>query len=186
MDDWTVFDMAIINRLERFTHLTQRSFGLDCFWFARLSVLLGTVLLILKPTDFYQVAILKISLPLALIAWLYHIQIVEKETKRCIEKGLTNPRKKDIFWRMFVCAWVLIHLCFYFSSFSEKWPSLIMFITNITIDFLLISIPYFESCDPLPPSKSRVRKLLEKGTASFRKIFTPTPAPQPTPAQILS
>lgn len=140
-------DQYLLDCCEKFSHMTQRRFGLDCFWWARLSVIVGCFFL---PLMF---VLMNNFNPASFLIWViitsYEVYQIEQAEKSFLKSSVYS--KKKLWWgRMFSIA------------FSIMFFLLMRQFGQINIYFRLFQfacvfwplIEYFKVCEPLSLDKN--------------------------------
>jgi len=114
--------------------------------------------------------------------------VIEKEVKKLQLMGLANPFKIDpsgIGSRICSLVGPPLFIPLSYSTFYVSYPDapLIYKIIGMSFGVWFLSDTYFTSCDPLPPAKSRVRRLAEAFIGAIKKSFIPAPQPVPIPVK---
>ncbi len=171
-----IFDAWLLDKCEKISHRTQRTFGITCFSLAR--ACLGVALVVYaSPLAFGESNSQKYTMlaffgGLLLSAfYLLETYFYEKKVFEFSLQGFANPFKLHLRLKRFL---------FFFTGnlAMALFPISNVFWVLCFEAWLLILIVhfYFLGCDPLPPGKSKVRALIEKIRESLRPA--PIPAPQ--------
>lgn len=155
MKPFIVVDRFLLNRVEKLSHSLQKTFGLGCHKWAQLcygAFIANTIRWVADNLLRHKIGWWWLSyFPLYLFVYLYLMPEVEKLHQWFNENGYSNPRKcrtSSIIGRLAN----FVFIAFYAALGLYSW----MF------SFVLITLSdYFESCDDLPPGKSRVRKFVD-------------------------
>lgn len=175
MNILTACDVWLLARFQHFANRFQRVIGLDCFWLCRCSFALSYILMevgVLCDTSSpvaTSVAYLLLNTFGYAVAWIplrTAIASVERQVRDGMSANPLELRARAVR-QMLLCFESILTL-------QSAVRSDYLFLLHI-ISF--IAVFYFASCTPLPPSKSTVRKLLEKGLAALSGAL-PEPALQ--------
>lgn len=196
------FDSWIIARVENFCQWWQKNISgeQNCFWWAKQKLFFFTCYNILSVTTivwcenppgrellkFVDHIFFGETVSIFLIPVLCYKLIKEGEeaTKRMQLKGLANIYKLTLLFPRLSCLLLISILI------SVKLPILIQITTrtplllllgNILYPLSVVVVAYFSSCNPLPPSKSKVSQWLKNFIEGVRGIFIPSPPPVPIP-----
>ena len=188
----TNFDLWLLDCLEKFAQKTQRNIGIDCFLWARISIILFAFFIACNAffvqyysyplKEWWISSLLLVFLSVAPIMWST-ISPTEQRAKELSLRGLSNPCK----------LWSDCRLLYIFGAFLISLPCLVLSntATERTAVFVWLGILgscmfplwlYFVSCDPLPPAKSRVREWLESTVKSAKEFLAPAVEPDPATA----
>lgn len=179
-------DVLIDYGFQKFAHWFQRLTGKTCFFLGKWMFALSSATLTVQSTVFLFTSSRKWESFLTLFLALMHGLLVWRlETKeRSWEKGPKEFLNEDraIFLHVRV-------LCFMAMVPLNVWQVLSFTIGGDVIDglealwtFLYVSGLYFSACTPLPPSKSKIRKLWESALASLDNALSPSFEPVPAKA----
>lgn len=184
-------DFWFLGRLEKFANWWQKLTGKNCFSLARafivvygISIVEFPVYQILK-TEKISIFSYIVLVTLAFIAVIFFLRLIkfkEKIVLRANRCGLSNPFKLlDNQFRIFTLCFAPIFLCIDVLMFKEEaFILIIMSMISISKIFSALGLSYyFSACDPLPPSKSRVKEWKEKFVNAVKGIFAPAPRPSP-------
>jgi len=165
-------DQWILDKYERFGYWFQKMFGLDCFFLARACCVFGYILIACwaYADKGYLSLVLAVVLgiPPFLVGFLITTKI-EQIVKKEAASGFSNFLKtKGNTLRV---PWLFIFAVLSFIDIGRARYSFWM----SGWETVLISLMYFMSCDPMTPTKSKVRKALEK----LRERFSPAPQTAP-------
>ncbi len=161
-----ILDDFLLNLFQRFSDWSYEYFGVSNFCWARITSC--TAMFIIPVMGIGQVSwFMSVFLPLLMLfARLEFIKRVEEETlHNSEEKGCVNNEAMHWnirLWQVFSLFWAI--------PLFPRFPLLVIFLL-----FIILSL-YFIACTPKPPTKSKLRKLLE----TLRKTWLI--APEPTPA----
>jgi len=167
-----VVDAWFLDKCEKFSHRTQRIFGLTCFSLAR--VCLGmTPIVFASPLIFgdpnFQGSVILLFAGLSIsILYLLATYIYEKRVFEFSLQGLANPFKFHLRVRR-LTIFLVGNLCMALLQMSNAFLVLCLEVWIL----LIIANFYFCSCDPIPPGKSKVRALIEK----IRESLSPQSEP---------
>ncbi len=149
-------DQFILDKFERFSHWTQRTVGITSATWMRVFILLASLFLIKQA--FVSGWLLRAGFALVLIIFAIRYSMFTKQEPETdgerIAANLLKVQPEIRLWGLLVIAMTL--------------P-----IDLPDFDFwydLSVVVEYFAACDDLPPSKSKLRQLIE----SFNS--TPEPA----------
>ncbi len=156
--DIVSLDLLVLEKFERFADRFQIWTGKDCFFLAKSFLFLNMFLLLFRAVFIDRVNIasfLALFFLIILIMYFYLvlIELSKNEAYESLKNGLHNPFKVSGF---FLRVGHLIFLIF-FLAFS-KYASLFFFLFYI----FLVAEVYFASCTPLPPRKSKLRRIFSK------------------------
>jgi hypothetical protein len=173
-------DTWLLNRFENFSHWWQRTFGQDCFWWARKTVLASMVMTFIGVVMIAGISLEGISAGIfnASISfmWVPFIVRIEAGIKKEPENMCANPEKLKSQDRLFFLVAMPFLAIFIFARLSVL----------VSLGYILyVFIMYFCACDPLPPAKSKVRQWLESALNGISKALVPKPGivPVPIPSQ---
>lgn len=183
-----LIDSYLIDKYERFSHWVQKLCGLTCFDLARIC----PYVIIFYPYYLYcnytkiGLSTLCFELGFKLLFVRFAVRIggiksdideAEKQALSSMEMGFKNPLasgEPEAMNRIttFLLSFMAINLLDLF--FSAK----LVTGTTLWASLFYTAIHYFIACTPLPPNKSKARKLLE----SIKTKLSLTPSPLPTPS----
>lgn len=184
-------DWFVLGKFEKFAHWWQRLTGKDCFWLAKLCLILwltGSAAEYLIKIWLFNAGAPRIGLLAidALLAIFWYHKILSSQFDTYQKIGFSNKNKLEFkVVRIFMAIatfFTMIAIIFkllknadavYFSSY----------LIYAVIAIMVFSMAYFTSCDPLPPAKSKVRQWLEKVVSAAKEALSPTPQPQPIPVE---
>ena len=174
------FDVWLIDKFERFSHKWQRMFGQDCFWWARVALAFSAISLFMYVFSFLSITVAHIVLcivisPLSLGIWYMNIRDAEERVKMSHRVGLSNPLKQTAY--QFRIALIVISV--FFLCLAILIGHFLLFL--VAASLFITTLDYFISCDPLPPSKSKVRQKLEAGIKKAKEFLAPEPELMPIP-----
>lgn len=175
MDKLYIPDVWLFARFEKFAHRWQRLTGLTCFWLFRCSFALSYVAMcadtlsgVSSYADGRIVYVVMNTIAYAVV-WV-RFRIVITYVERTLKAGATRNPVESV-GRPIRSSLLIVES---FMMLSALELSQGMFALHI---ICFVSALYFVSCTPLPPSKSTVRKLVEKGLAALSGAL-PEPVPQ--------
>lgn len=152
MDAW------IIDKLERFAHKWQRMTGLDCFWLAKQTAILTSLVSVLfLPFSFSTEGPLFHAIMFLFSAMLAGLCGTVREQCRAAQaNGCCNRLKRTIQLEriMLTLLWVVVIV----GAIAGRDASFRKLITSLTLVLLLT---YFISLDPLPPCESKVKQWIK-------------------------
>lgn len=168
------FDQWILDKCEKFSHQTQRIFGLTCFSLARVCLGIAPIVyafpFVFGESNFWFF-VMAFSGGLILSAlYLPATYRYEKKVFELSLHGLANPFRSYLRLKRFIIflAGNLTMALFPIQDVS--------FVLSFEVWLLALIVHlYFLSCGPLPPGKSKVRALIEK----IRESLSPTEIPTP-------
>lgn len=190
------FDQWILGGFEKFSHWTQRWFGFDNFYWAKLSNLIVALIVLLAVYLSYFESIeiknrdaLLFFQGLILIATIisYFKTVNCEKNVSTSETGFENSLKidKEYFLERVLCA-----LAIFFIS-AANWERYLIG-KSITLGICLVFEAmfnmfwnYFTYCSPLPPSESKMKRLLKKGIRKATEAFYPAPVPAPISGYVI-
>lgn len=173
IDDW-----MINNVFQKFAHWTQRTFGINNFIWARMLDFVWLSIAIYQ--DIFSVYWLFFVCIHFLLFLIFYVHILGAECICAKENNGTrylNPaRMSDLFaccrlWMVSIVPFAVLKIFskgLYESGDDIKYISFVLYF-------------YFVACIPLPPCKSKIRKMTEKLAEMLKSAFAPTPAPVPIP-----
>lgn len=192
------FDEWLLIKHEKFAQRWQKLWGTDCFFLARLAlyISLGFALVFSISENFFTEihvenrasdAVLMIAILLASSGFQF-VSAREKRVKKDQLSGLANVFYNDSEIRLHIGFMALLMSSILsYCIFADLRVNVIFALCGACVPIMHIFEIYFSSCSPLPPSKSKVRKLLESGFEFLRKSLTPKPrrilAPVPIPSR---
>lgn len=180
-------DDYLMDKFQQFSNWWQKLTGFTNFWLARLSFVLAIVSIILLCSIFYRMGgQLSVFAPVvylvALIAIVLFVRDIHdlKKEEMVFTKKITNTlngrmvkNKKSRISQL--CVW------FIFSISSIFWLSSGVFLIKALVfayissqSFVLLGF-YFGDCTPLPPSKGKLKILLEKVGGKINEKFSEKP-----------
>ena len=166
------FDSWLLEKIEKFSHGWQKTFGLDCLWLAKLC------------SGFVVVSFLGTYIGIIIYQ---RISSQENEIRKHRESGYVNPERiQNMHGRILllcISTMALFAGILDYLTSSNQYKFLILVMASVCFTFMPMAF-YFFACSPLPPAKSKVRKWLEN-TAEFLKGLA-APTPQPVPIRIPS
>lgn len=162
-------------------HKIQEFLGVDCFWLARICLILSVPLFVFLPFGVFRnqyglglslLGVLLSSIPTVMFA---AVAKAESDTNEAHRASTANPAKIT-----------LLHLRLFgwFAILTSSMHSYGLFVPGMAL--ILLSL-YLASCDPLPPAKSKVRQWLKRMVAKVKDKLERTRefgAPEPEPALI--
>jgi hypothetical protein len=167
------FDAWLIDKFERLSHKTQKTLGQDCFWLARLCLLVSLLPLFVICYD--DASLLRSLLIPILVGAIFfgYISVIEEDTKRGQVKKLANTAKQMWGWR--------ITIIFTFLLVNYMLPQAPLVIFGIFGTCLV----YFMSCDPDPlsPSESKAWQWFKSKIDKIREKSAQDPKPAPVPSR---
>jgi len=165
-------DLALLERLEKFSHLTQQWAGYTCFSLARVCAtalfLTSLGLGVLASTELGSYAPLAITMPFGVMCSLLMIHLTHSAERVTADehlKGRSNPYKlqlqilRYITWPsgFFGAVAILIGALY----IRLDWQIAAFFFCAALYKGSMMLFFYFVSSDPLPPGTSKVRAWLE-------------------------
>lgn len=168
------FDQWILDTCEKFSHRTQRTFGLTCFSLARGCLGVAPIVyafpLIFDESNFWLFVMMFFSGLILSALYLPVTYIYEKKVFEFSLHGLANPFRSYLRLRRFI-IFLTGNLTMAFFPMQN-----VSFVLSLEAWLLALIVHlYFLSCDPLPPAKSKVRAFIEK----IRESLSPTEIPTP-------
>ena len=163
-------DARFLDKFEQFSHWTQRTFhfGMDCFFFARLSVSLLVAFSYFYRFRSLSSVTLLILLFISIIS-IWFINKVERTATQMLQKQSLNPYRQMGIIRLAIlfleCSYLARHtinLLYGKIAFNS-------YVMEIIFGSLIVAAIYFSCCTPLPPAKQESKK-----TSSPQSIPIPT------------
>lgn len=156
-----ILDAWLLNQHERFSHWTQKMFGIDCFMLAKLCVsgsLLSCIAYAMGEYFFpyFPMSPSEYRSPLFLIGCIV-LAIGGYQAALAIEKGvkggLANKAKRSDHNRLGFTAVIFVLTAFhqYLLYYPNLHTSLLFSFFGIVFTLWHIPVIYFVSCDPLSP-----------------------------------
>ena len=181
------FDTWFLDTCEHFSHRWQKTFGQDCFWLAKVTLLISlTGQITFTGIKVWYGFIFSLGSIFGLIfaypMWFLLIKTREKITLRLQKNGTANPEKLN---RIRLPMLIFIFFMIGFLTFTTRiaYPQIAMkwLAVNI-IAWLLFSLAdYLSSCNPLPPGRAKIKEWYE----AFKHSLVPA-TPELAPIKIPS
>ncbi|MFC1608577.1 hypothetical protein ACFL2R_00385 [Patescibacteria group bacterium] len=183
------FDLLLVRICERFSHWTQRWFGLTNFWWAKIVIVIGMSMVVASIFFAWPEAsndVIK-NIGIGFFFCLYFcefVQIFKLEKKVCSNLKFQNYAKQAGFLNRLV-----MQLVFFLGPIGLRGADALIAghlgLASLSASWIcrIVSF-YFASCTPLPPSESKVKKWIRKGVENVAEIFAPEPIPIPVPVKM--
>ncbi len=179
-------DKFILALYQDTADLIQKIFGVDNFMLAKLALFIQIPVYffltwVLDDYKFNPINIIFILI-MALYLTLFYRMITDFEhmTRKHGNMYFKNPAVIKLeflrgVWLIFlsISIFYLLRSLFllYVMNYNEK--ELLSLYLRVILDFLVVSMAYFASCTPKPPTKSKVTQLMEK----LVQLLQPEPEP---------
>ncbi|MFC1644640.1 hypothetical protein ACFL08_01280 [Patescibacteria group bacterium] len=173
-------ESLVLRGFEKFSHWTDRWFGVDNFLWAKISIVaVGAIAVMSVHVDDYSFALkCYVNTCIAILFLCYFTTCFFQE-----KKVKSNPRFRNEFEKswFFSRIFVLGVLVKYFSVWIMRGreDDLVFLLSWLIFSFSV----YFMSCTPLPPSESKVKSWLKKVIRKTAEVFSPAPALVPVPVK---
>ena len=187
------FDLWLLeSKVEKFAHWWQKTTGRDCFWLARVSLILYAICCLVGLMVSFKLNLYSQSTPLGFTTLIasfpvfspilfFSIRSSEKNTAKSHYKGFSNPAKLQFsLVRIFMLFFFVIILLGIGLEAAIKEMQFITLFIGIGALSGLVFVYYFCACDPLPlgREKSKIKQWFE--SVCEKLTITPQPAPIPS------
>lgn len=191
--DLEKLELALLeSTTERFSHWTQRWFGIDCFDIAEKTAYLSTTSIILcvcftaKRCGHLSALAALISCGFILhMNWVFlrkTLPIYRMLCKQDISKGMQNRFKllsqRSRIWLAILMVPISLYDVFapFFSTWDDR--TIKFFLYGLTTLILQQQVSLI-CCTPLSPTESKLKKLVTSTKATLASIFNPDPLGSP-------
>lgn len=179
----TKIDDRLMDVFERVSRRIQIITGYNCIkqsLIVSLSSPIGLSLFLSFPETtaegFLGKIMLSLFLPLLSFAYFYfECQGAEKKVEKLSELQARSPLYQEFMWGRAISLCMLIFWFLFFVlpldakiGIAAKTLIIVMFVGSVCFTHLI-------SCTPLPPGKSKARKLIESLAGSLKKLVTENP-----------
>lgn len=167
-------DFLIDTKFQPFAHWFQKLTGLTNFWLAKWCIFFyGTSYVlerVINEAYFDSGFVGMMLIPLISIVFFITLDLDDKKWKN---GGFMNENRIDTFW--FFSRILFLYICAF---------ELVTGVVNVNFLFYLpemfyTATLYFFTCTPIPPSKSKIRKLYEKVLIKIDEKLSEKPEPVP-------
>ena len=176
------FDQWLLDKFEQFSHKSQLWIGKNCFWWARLTLILYFLFLIIPKPLYVEGETWKLLLrirPFAVMVGLAGLFVMRKEIKEIEKKlsklvgGYINAQRLN--WKLRILIILITLVVSIIGPLETVW---------YLCAICFVSTMYFMACTPLPPAPSKLKEWLKNKLLAVKKLFAPIPQPVPVPCPI--
>jgi len=185
-------DFFFLERFQKFSHWSQKTFGLTNFWWAKF---LAKIVFILSMLD-YIIDVVGGMSGLALFLdsalQVYWLVVFVRVAKLC--SNLDNKYENGYkYINERIIEWIGKRISYFIFLFPWSVLGIVISVITMDISIMMIILPssiaigliipcaYFLSCTPLPPGDSKAKLWLKGAKKKLKEAFSPNLEPVPTP-----
>ena len=172
IQDWEI--SLIENVFEKFSQWTQKWVGLDCFFWAKSTALIGvatTIMMLTESSFFFFSSLASSVMALCALSGVYE---VERQNRRGQVSGLRNNELFGGYYKRLMSIFMLL-LSSSFIPLMKEVP-VIIFSVLWASQYCTYA---FIACTPLPPGQSKLSKRLAILGSAIQQAFAPGNLPSP-------
>ena len=178
-------DEFLRNGVEAFSHKFQILTGKNCFFLARMMLVIAICISFVGIYCSYKDETKFVGLVIACTGYgviilfssflIYSFKIKEKIYMELLKRGFRNPEALDRTRIINFLSVLYLSISCPFACYNIPAHPVFLIFMPVAMIFVIISL-YFISCTPLPPATSKVKQWIN----SFKEVVSNVLAPEPT------